>query len=98
MRLIVPLLTGMVWWPGPSSAALDLNRAQLLVEVQRRAFRFFWENADPSTGLVSDRAVNHGKETRSIASIASTGYGLAALAIGSRHGWISRQKASERAA
>src|SRR5258708_29062804 len=76
----------------------SLTRAQLLAEVEKRAFQFFWVNADPKTGLISDRAVNHGNETRHVSSIASTGYGLASLAIGARHGWVTRQKAIDRAA
>src|SRR5258708_2212801 len=75
----------------------SLTRAQLLAEVEKRAFQFFWVNADPRTGLISDRAVNHGNETRHVSSIASTGYGLASLAIGAQHGWINRQRAIERA-
>lgn len=98
MPVIVSLLAFLLWAPGQKPVPTPgLTRAQLLVEVEKRAFRFFWENADPNTGLVSDRAVNHGKEIRPMASVASTGYGLAALATGSRHGWISRQRAYDRA-
>ena len=35
-----------------------LSRAELLDEVQKRAFRFFWEKLDPETGLVNDRSNN----------------------------------------
>jgi hypothetical protein len=69
----------------------------LLEEVQRRAVRFFWEKADPGTGLINDRANNFGTDDYTIASIAATGYGLAALPIGVAHGWLNRAEAAARA-
>ena len=51
-------------------------------ELQRRAVLYFWEKADPGTGLVNDRANNFQGDDYTAASTAATGYGLAALAIG----------------
>ena len=66
-------------------------------DLARRAFLFFWEQADPHTGLVRDRArADGGAETRDIASIAATGFGLTALCIGAENGWITRAQAEER--
>ena len=70
---------------------------RLLLEVQRRAVRFFWETADPATGLVNDRANNFGDDAYTVASSAATGYGLAALPIGVEHGWLNRDEAAARA-
>jgi Uncharacterized protein conserved in bacteria len=70
---------------------------KLLEEVQRRAVRFFWEKADPTTGLVNDRANNFGPDEETVASTASTGYGLAALPIAVERGWIERNEAALRA-
>jgi hypothetical protein len=76
----------------------SLSDAQLLDQVQRRAFRFFWERADPHTGLVNDRARNDGADDDyTVASIASTGYALAALPVAVKHGWVSRSEADRRA-
>jgi hypothetical protein len=69
----------------------------LLEEVQRRAIRFFWEKADPGTGLINDRANNFGTDDYTRASIAATGYGLAALPVGVEHGWLNRIEAAVRA-
>src|SRR5579884_193396 len=75
-----------------------LSTDQLLTEVQKRAFRFFWEKSDPATGLTNDRARNVGPDdTYTVASIASTGYALAALPVAVEHGWVSRQDAYDRA-
>jgi len=76
---------------------MSYSDKQLLEEVQRRAVRFFWEKADPTTGLVNDRAQNFGEDDQTVASIASTGYGLAALPIAVEHGWLGRSEAAARA-
>jgi hypothetical protein len=73
------------------------NTDKILEEVQRRAVRFFWEKADPHTGLVNDRANNFGDDNRTEASTAATGYGLAALPVGVERGWLERNEASDRA-
>src|SRR2546428_3824450 len=49
-------------------------------DLSRRSFRFFWENADPDTGLVRDRARTDGYHSnashRDFATMDSTGFGL----------------------
>ena len=86
---------------GPVRAAQPasgmLTSSQLLDEVQRRAFLFFHEKCDPSTGLVNDRASNTGEDSYTVASIASTGYALASLPIAVQHHWISSADAYARA-
>ena len=68
-------------------------------DLSRRSFRFFWENADPDTGLVRDRARTdgspHNASQRDIASIASTGFGLTALCIAAERRWIKPAEARE---
>jgi hypothetical protein len=67
-----------------------------LEDLQRRCFNYFWEQAEPSTGLVADRAPADGSGKFSEASIASTGFGLAALCIADERGWVERDKAYQR--
>src|SRR2546426_10263046 len=55
---------------------------QLMEEIEKAGFLFFWEQADPNTGQVKDRALAAGNDTRTISSIAATGFGLTALCIG----------------
>lgn len=76
----------------------SLEGVKLLAEVEKRAFRFFWEKSDPRTGLCNDRAHNlGGEDDYTVASIASTGYALASLPIAAQHGWVDKQAAYERA-
>jgi hypothetical protein len=74
-----------------------LTDKELLRQIQWRACRFFWEKADTVTGLVNDRADNRGKDSYTVASIASTGYALASLPIAVEHNWYTHQAAYERA-
>lgn len=60
---------------------------QLLEEIEKAGFLFFWEQADPSTGQVKDRARAAGNDTRTVSSIAATGFGLTALCIGAQRGY-----------
>ncbi|MEI9975953.1 MAG: glucoamylase family protein [Ignavibacteriota bacterium] len=73
------------------SFSLSSSDDLFLDELSRRAFRFFWEQADARTGLALDRTRNSGDKTpgrsREVASLASTGFALTALSIGYRREW-----------
>lgn len=73
------------------------RRELLLDEMQRRVCRYFYEQAHPSTGLVRDRARAQGRETRRVASIAATGFGLSALAIADQRAYLPTGVAEARA-
>src|SRR5579871_3080595 len=70
--------------------------SDLLDEIERRGCLYFYEMADPTTGLVLDRAVPESPYAAGASSIAATGFGLSALAIADRHGYLDRQAARER--
>ncbi len=84
--------------PPPAPTSLVPDDDQFLDEVQRVAFCYFWEQASPLTGLVKDRC-NARKATTDnsvVASIAATGFGLTAICIGERRGFISLNEARTR--
>ena len=78
------------------SPRLSLTDAALLDELERTAFDFFWNEADPHTGLVLDRANANGGSKRVKASIAATGFGLTALCIGHERGYGPRPEIEQR--
>ncbi|HEY0099146.1 MAG TPA: glucoamylase family protein [Pyrinomonadaceae bacterium] len=86
--------------PARASARLSAADEAFLEDMSRRAFRFFWEQADPQTGLVRDRARTDNspldENHRDVASIAATGFGLTALAIAAERGWLTPHEARER--
>ncbi len=71
-----------------------------LEDLSRRSFQYFWDQANPHTGLVPDRARMDGsplqESHRDVASIAATGFGLTALCIAAERKWISSEQARER--
>lgn len=69
---------------------------QLLDEIERGTFEFFWNQAHGTTGLVLDRALANGVERRREASIAATGFGLAGLCIADFRGYGKTQAIRER--
>ena len=75
----------------PASPARALTTEALLDTLQHTAFNFFWNEANPANGLVKDR-----NTAGSVSSIASTGFGLSAIAIGIDHGWITRSQGRSR--
>jgi hypothetical protein len=83
-----------------SSSRLSARDESFLEDMSRRAFRYFWEQADPATGLVRDRARTdgspHDETHRDVASIAATGFGLTALCIAAERGWLRPHEARER--
>jgi hypothetical protein len=73
--------------PPPVGDGYRGTNDQLLEEIEKAGFQFFWEQADPATGQVKDRALAAGNDTRTVSSIAATGFGLTALCIGDRRGY-----------
>lgn len=72
--------------PRPSPAQLAF-----VDTLERRTFLFFWDTAEPNTFLTPDRW-----PTRSFASVAAMGFGLASYPVGVERHWISRAQGVER--
>lgn len=76
-----------------SNAGAEISAADdaLLEEITCSSFQFFWKEADSVSGLVPDRT---GAE---VCSVASLGFGLAALPIGVEREYVSYDDAKNRA-
>ncbi len=83
------------------ASALSSEDDALLEDLSKRSFMFFWEQADPETGLVRDRSRTDGSPvagvSRDIGSIAAVGFGLTGLCIAAERGWVPRAAAVGRA-
>ena len=63
----------------------------VLIDLEERTFRFFWDTANPKNGLVPDRY-----PTPSFSSVAAIGFGLTSYPIGVERGYVTRQEARKR--
>lgn len=63
---------------------------ELLEEISRAAFGYFWHEAHPRTGFIYDALSNRSS------SSAATGFGLASLCVADFRGWITKEEARER--
>lgn len=69
---------------------------QLLEEIQKASFQFFWHEASSVTGQVKDRALTTGQDRRVLSSIAATGFGLTALCIADQRGFARPREIANR--
>jgi len=67
-----------------------------LEELEKACFQFFWDEVNPATGLVKDRSQAAGADSRNVASMAATGFGLTALCIADHRGWQEPKVIRER--
>jgi hypothetical protein len=99
MTIVVTLLPATAM-PSQPRAKLSASDQAFLDDLSHRSFRYFWEQADPETGLVLDRSKVDGSPSdeshRYVASIAATGFGLTGICIAAERNWIKPEEARER--
>ncbi len=74
----------------------NINDSALVDLVQRQTLKYFWDFADPVSGLARERsniAYRYGLET---VTIGGTGFGVMAIIVGTERKWISRDTAAGR--
>ncbi len=81
----------------PAVSRLSEDDDRFLEDVEQANFLYFWEQASPETGLVKDRCKVNGPDDTVVASIAATGFGLTALCIGHKRGYLGLAEARNRA-
>jgi hypothetical protein len=89
-RTSMKLIAGAALLPALPGYALAADDEAFLDDMQRRACLFFSEQAGAKSGQVLDRAEasSNGKlDSRHMASIAATGFGLSALCIADQRGY-----------
>jgi len=70
----------------------------LLEELQKQTFRFFWDGAEPVSGLARDRNKQSGDTADNLVAVGGAGFGLMALVVAVARGWVSRTEAVARLA
>ncbi len=82
-----------------STAKPASSDEELLDRVQRHTFNYFWEGAEPTSGLARERIhldniyPSHDKD---IITIGGSGFGLMSILVGIERGFITREQGLER--
>lgn len=74
-------------------ASFNAEDSKLLDEIEKASFQFFWKEADVNSGMVRDTSA----AGKNVCSVASVGFGLAALPIGVERKYVSYEAAKSRA-
>lgn len=88
----------------PKQAATDRSNLSpadnaMLNDVQRRTFQYFWEGAEPNSGLARERIHLDGQypqNDQNVVTSGGSGFGIMAILSGIHRGYITRQQGRER--
>jgi hypothetical protein len=75
-----------------SASTRELNDDELLTMLQEACFHYYWEGAEPHSGMTRE---NYPGDERMIATGAS-GFGIMALIVGAERGFITREQGVDR--
>lgn len=73
----------------------NLSDSALLDLVQKQTFRYFWDFADPVSGMARERSnvTDYGHE---VAAVGGTGFGVMATIVAAERKWVTRDTAAGR--
>lgn len=77
----------------------ELPDDELLDIVQEATFQYFWEGAEPNSGMARERYHLDGhypQDDRNVVTAGGSGFGLMAIIVGAERGFITREDAVER--
>src|SRR5690554_4155922 len=77
----------------------DFSDEELLDMVQYYTFRYFWEGAEPTSGLGRERIHIDGvypQNDRNVVTTGGSGFGIFGIIAGIERGWITRQEGADR--
>lgn len=75
-----------------------LTDDELLDLVQEETFNYFWDFAEPESGMARERSQEeaYNNESRNIVTMGGSGFGIASFPAAVQRGWISRDEALTR--
>ena len=80
-------------------AGFSSSEKDLMTRVQKQTFNYFWEGAEPVSGMARERIHMDGiypQNDQDIVTTGGTGFGLMAILVGIERSFISREKALKR--
>lgn len=84
---------------GKNSAYASLSESQLLDTVQYQTFQYFWDGAEPVSGMARERIHTdniYPQNDQDVVTLGGSGFGVMAILVGVERGFITREQALER--
>ena len=97
--LIIAANSGTAQSVADHIAATDISDDSLMTLVQERTFQYFWDGAEPTSGMARERFHEDGvypNDDQDIVTIGGSGFGVMAILVGIERGFITRQEGLER--
>ena len=82
-----------------TSSSHGLSDSALLDLVEKQTFEYFWDGAEPNSGMAPERIHadnNYPDHDQSTIATGGSGFGVMALLAGIERGYITRQQGLER--
>jgi len=78
--------------------AVRLSDEDLLTLTQKQTFQYFWDGAEPVSGLARERYHMEGmtRRNKTVVTSGGSGFGLMAILVGIERGFVSRSEAVTR--
>ncbi|MBE8720458.1 glucoamylase family protein [Sphingobacterium pedocola] len=80
---------------------ITLSDDSLLTLIQKQTFQYFWEGAEPNSGLARERIHIDGEypeNDQNVITIGGSGFGIMALLVGIENGYVSVAEGQKRLA
>jgi hypothetical protein len=85
--------------PGRPASGEALSDDSLMTLVQERTFRYFWDGAEPVSGMARERYhVDEPQNDLHIVTTGGSGFGIMAILVGIERGFVTRQQGTDRLA
>ena len=83
-------------YPDPVNDDTTLSDDELLDLVQKQTFQYFWDGAEPVSGMARERYHIDGSFDGWIVTTGGSGFGIMAIITGIERGFITREEGVER--
>ena len=80
-------------------AKIEWSKNQLLDTIQYQTFNYFWDGAEPNSGLARERIHMddvYPTSPKNTVTTGGSGFGLMAILVGVERGWVTRKEAVKR--
>ncbi len=93
------LLVGACKGPAQKEVNESTTDDSLLNLIQYQTFQYFWDNAEPTSGLARERTHmdnNYPQNDKNVVTSGGSGFGLMAILVGLERGFITKEQALNR--